>query len=312
MRFNGVYVLWEDPLVLSCFGEHDRARFLRLKVEATVLCFFSWLQTWRSTPRLVRDYVVGRARRKSLHFMTNSPDEERVLRSCGLPTALVNHNAYIDERVFVPTGAAKEYDAVYTAQMQPFKRLHLATQVPSLFVVTYGDKSTSGGEYDLPGFVPELAHAEYNRRWLGFDEINDVYNRSRVGLALSAVEGAMLAAVEYMLAGLPLVSTPCRGGRELFFDDRFVAIVQPTARHVAEGVCELIRRQVDPGVVRNITLERLRVHRYAMCAYVQQVIRDRGGAAPDVERLYETLFDGESGITKCFVHSRDFGARGWL
>jgi hypothetical protein len=32
----------------------------------------------------------------------------------------------------------------------------------------------------------------------------------------------MLASVEYMLCGLPQVSTPCRGGREPFFDERFV------------------------------------------------------------------------------------------
>jgi hypothetical protein len=31
--------------------------------------------------------------------------------------------------------------------------------------------------------------------------VNEVYNSARVGLALSECEGAMLASVEYMLAG---------------------------------------------------------------------------------------------------------------
>jgi glycosyltransferase involved in cell wall biosynthesis len=195
--------------------------------------------------------------------------------------------------------------------MKPFKRLDLAAQVTPLFVVTYGDTVTHDGAYDLHRFEPSVQHADFNRRWMTFADINDVYGRSRVGLALSECEGAMLAAVEYMLAGLPMVSTGCRGGRELFFDDRFVLVVPPAANAVASAVSELIRREVDPSLIRNATLERIGDHRVSLCRYVQSILRKAKAAVPTVDRLLERIFAGEGGTRGIFVHSRDFSARGW-
>jgi glycosyltransferase involved in cell wall biosynthesis len=290
MQFSGVYVLWEEPLVFSCFGDHDRSRFLRLKPRASILSFPAWL----------------------LHFMRNSLDEERLLGKLRLPGGFVSQNAYVNEHIFRPTSAAKQYAAVYTAQMKPFKRLHLAAHLRSLYVVTYGDVRTLAGENDLHRFVPELSFADFNRQWISFEQVNDIYNRANVGLALSSVEGAMLAAVEYMLAGLPVVSTPCRGGRELYFDQRFVAIVAPTREAVAAGVAQLTMRQVDPMLVREATLNRVNEQRLALCRYVQGVIKGEGGRVPDVDKLFERIFGSPQGTAACFVHLRDFPSKGWL
>jgi glycosyltransferase involved in cell wall biosynthesis len=312
MLFNGVYVLWEDPLVLSCLGRYDRSRFLSLKLRADVLCFPEWLRSWRDVPAMIRDSALGRRHGKSLHFMCCSPDEERILKRLPMPSALVSQNAYVDERTFRPVAVEKEFDAVYVAQMKPFKRLELAAAVPRLFVVTYGDTVTPDGAHDLHRFQPAVRHAEFNRRWMTFAEINSVYNRSRVGLGLSESEGAMLASVEYMLAGLPMVSTPCRGGRELFFDDRFVVTVPPSAEAVAAGVAELSRRNLDPAMVRQATLERVETHRRALCEYVQSVLHRLNASVPTVERLHERIFGGPEGTKSVFVHSREFTSRGWV
>jgi glycosyltransferase involved in cell wall biosynthesis len=312
MLFNGVYVLWEDPLVLSCLGEYDRARFLDLKLRATVLCFPEWLRTWRRLPSMIRDYVVGRRLGKSIHYLCCSPDEHRVLKVSGLPGTLVSQNTYIDERIFKATGAAKRFDAVYAAQMKPFKRLQLTAKVAPLYVVTYGDTQTPAGEFDLHRFEPAVRHAEFNQRWMSFTQINDIYNEARVGLALSECEGANLATVEYMMAGLPVVSTPSRGGRELFFDDRFVRVVAPTPEAVEAGVAELIHREIDPAVVRSATLARIEQHRRKLCQYVQGVVRHAKATIPSLDRLYERIFGGDSGTRSVFVHSRDFASRGWV
>ena len=312
MLFNGLYVLWDEPLIVSCFGASDRARFLDLRHQGTVLCFPAWFQDYSSLPSMIRDLLKARYRGKSLHFICNSFEEDRLRRRLGLPGALISQNAYISERVFHPIGVAKEFDAVYTAQMESFKRLNLAASVDSLFVVTYGETKTSDGEYDLHRFEPLLVNAQFNRRWISRDQINEIYNRSRVGLALSAVEGAMLAAVEYLLAGLPMVSTKCRGGRELFFDDRFVTVVEPTPGAVATGVTELIRREIDPALVREATMTRVMQHRQKLCEYVRDIIIRTGTAnVPSETTLYERVFGGPDGTRSCYVPSRDFAARGW-
>jgi glycosyltransferase involved in cell wall biosynthesis len=85
-------------------------------------------------------------------------------------------------------------------------------------------------------------------------------------LLTPACEGAMLASVEYMLCGLPLVTTPCRGGREQFFDDRYVKVVDPTAPAVAQGVRDLIESRINPELVRAETLKKLQVQSQPCCS----------------------------------------------
>lgn len=310
MVFGGVYVLWEDPLILGCMGANEISRIFSIKLPATVLYFPTWLWTTRSLPSLVLLWLKGHRQNKGLHFMCNTPQEDVMLRRVGLPGALTSINCYINERVFRITGEPKQYDAVYTAQMEPMKRLHLAAKIPSLYVVTYGTCRTPEGAYDLHRFEPLLIHASFNRRWATSEEILSIHNRSRVGLALSVREGAMLGAVEYMLCGVPLVSTPCQGGRELFFDDRFVSIVEPTPEAVAAGVRGMISRHVDPHLVREATLRRINGHRATLCAYVRRIVERKHGCVPSPEEVYERIFVNDSGTMACFVKFGEFEPRG--
>ena len=87
------------------------------------------------------------------------------------------------------------------------------------------------------------------------------YNRARVGLILSEKEGACFASMEYLLCGLPVVSTPSIGGRDVFWDDRFVIVCDPTPEAVAGAVQEIKRRNIDPQLVRAATLEKVEEHR---------------------------------------------------
>lgn len=301
MLFGGVYVLWKDPLVLGCMGKEEVSRALSIRLPATVLYFPAWLWTAQALPALFRLRMKAHREGKVLHFMCNAAEEDRMLRGLGFPGALVSINCFINERVFRITGEAKQYDAVYTAQMLPFKRLHLAAKIPSLFVVTYGECRTPEGTYDLHRFEPLLSHASFNKGWASCDQIVSIHNQSRVGLALSAREGAMLGAVEYMLCGVPLVSTRCRGGRELFFDGRFVCVVEPTPEGVAKGVRGMVSRRVDSHLVREATLRRIGDHRAVLCAHVSRIIERRQGSGPRTQVLYERMFGGERGTTACYL-----------
>jgi hypothetical protein len=55
-------------------------------------------------------------------------------------------------------------------------------------------------------------------RQLEVREIPAWLNQARVGLCLSAYEGCMRASAEYLLCGLPIVSTPNIGGRDRLAD----------------------------------------------------------------------------------------------
>lgn len=207
-----------------------------------------------------------------LTFCCNTDDETAWLARLGVPAITLNHNAFVDDRVFtVEPGAEPRYDAIYNARTNPTKRHELAREVRSLALIY---RFWLEHEIETLDEVRRiLPHAKFlngmppdHRPWwkrtlvrghreLSRDKVAHWLNRSRVGLCLSAVEGAMWSAMEYLMTGLPIVSTPSRGGRDHYFDDAFCTIVEPDPRAVAEAVAELAGRRIDRMAVRAATLE---------------------------------------------------------
>jgi glycosyltransferase involved in cell wall biosynthesis len=71
----------------------------------------------------------------------------------------------------------------------------------------------------------------------------------------------MFACCEYLLSGLPIVTTPSRGGRDVFFHSDYVEVVEETPEAVASGVARLIARNLDPEMIRNRTYQLFMEHR---------------------------------------------------
>lgn len=310
MLFSGVYHLWEDPLIVSCqIGSEQHA--LAIRHPAEVILHESWLPTLRSLPALFK-YRWNAARGgKRVHFMGCGADADRLLRRVWLPGTLVNISVYIDERATTIKPVEKIYDAIYPARMEWYKRLALAAEVKSLYVHTYGPMKKEDGSFDLHRYEPKISHAAFNPFRVEVEELVMNYNRARTVLALSAVEGAMLGSVEGMLCGLPQVSTHCHGGREQFFDDRYVRVVDPDASKVAAAVDELVRRQIDPQFVRSETLKKLQTHRDRLMDYVLGIIRSRKAAVPSRDALADRLFGGPESLLSRYVHRRKFPELGW-
>jgi glycosyltransferase involved in cell wall biosynthesis len=106
--------------------------------------------------------------------------------------------------------------------------------------------------------------------------VNAALNQCAVGLALSKAEGAMFASIQYLLAGLPVVSTPSRGGRHEFYDPDYVRIVDPTPRAVADAVRELRQCKVPAEEIRARTLARVWEHRERLFQCVDEIYASQG------------------------------------
>jgi glycosyltransferase involved in cell wall biosynthesis len=115
------------------------------------------------------------------------------------------------------------------------------------------------------------------------DEVAAVYRRAHVGLCLSAAEGAMLASMQYLLVGLPVVTTPSMGGRDVFFDAENSITVEPEANAVAKAVAEWIERRPDPRAIRGRALERVAEHRERLRVFVRGFQASHG--VPEERRL---------------------------
>jgi hypothetical protein len=213
-------------------------------------------------------------------LLTNTPSAADGLARRGADVRFCSQNGLLDERLFVVhRDVAKQFDAVINSQMEAVKRHELAAQVESLAVIAYRLDSQ-------PRYYRRIRELLTHASWLNFkgdaysfipsEEMSSQLSRARVGLILSAAEGANYAMVEYLLSGIPVVSTRCQGGREVFFDDRCVKVVDDDPRAVAEGVREMVARRLDPEFVRECVLEKLLVHRATLLSILQGFSDDAG------------------------------------
>ncbi|MBL9086573.1 MAG: glycosyltransferase [Planctomycetia bacterium] len=231
---------------------------------------------------LARIEALGRAH-PSLRVTALAPTEAERARFAarGVEAVHCNQGAFVDERVFRPLADVERvHDAVYDARLDRFKRHRLAASVERLALVTYRNDDTDR-RYEAR-IARELAHATWcngppaARRVLDADEVNRAYAACRVGLCLSAREGSMWASAQYLLAGLPVVSTPSEGGRDELFDAAHVEIVAPEPAAVAAAVRALVARDLDPAAIRRRTLEKIAPHRARLFDRVQATLTAAG------------------------------------
>jgi glycosyltransferase involved in cell wall biosynthesis len=189
------------------------------------------------------------------------------------------------------------HDAIYVARLRPFKRHALAKNVSSILILT------DHGE-DVPAFCPDVAHAEFNQRRLSPYKVSERINEARVGLCLSAEEGAMRASVEYLLCGLPVVTTESRGGREVFFDEMNSITVPPDSAAVAEAVNTWTERGRDTERIRSRTIARLKSVRNAYCRYLSSIFSRIGAGSICSDDLYASYFGPGQGLKSRFLSRR--------
>ncbi|MEO0905691.1 MAG: glycosyltransferase [Pseudomonadota bacterium] len=218
--------------------------------------------------------------------VANTPEEDTFLQEFGLETLLANQNQFSDPNTFQPIRdlAQRPFDAIYNARFLPYKRHDLAEAVPRLSLLGYS--------FDTPEFArikAKFTDAHFANdvdgefRRLSHVDVNDALNQARVGLCLSETEGAMAAAVEYLLAGLPVVTTPSEGGRDVFFDDRFVRVAAPDPDAVAHAVQSLCDEKISPAFIREETLKKIDAANQTFFDDLSQIV---GVSSEEIGRLF--------------------------
>jgi glycosyltransferase involved in cell wall biosynthesis len=96
--------------------------------------------------------------------------------------------------------------------------------------------------------LPE--HVYINSSVLTPTEVAIEVSKSKVGLILSEMEGACYSSSEYLLSGIPVVSTWSKGGREIWYNDYNSIICNPNEDEVAEAVTEMCKRNIDSTEIR--------------------------------------------------------------
>jgi glycosyltransferase involved in cell wall biosynthesis len=237
--------------------------------------------------------------RHALVVLCNTQEQVALFNRHGMEGLLCHQNMFLDESVFKPiAGEQRRFKAIYNAGLTPFKRHELCAELDSLALIYGRWHGLLSGAEDYPrkvrAMLPQAFFVNDSLKpgeYVGLlpFECAQWYNRARVGLALSAVEGAMYVSMEYMMCGLPIVSTPSRGGRDYFFDNETCLIVEPTAQAVAAGVQTMLARDLAPAFVRQKALEKVRVERGRLLALLRAIFAQLGFAYPG-DQIWDSFF----------------------
>jgi hypothetical protein len=221
-------------------------------------------------------------------FLVSTRSELNNYRKVGLPAAVCIKTAFVDETVFdILPESKKRFAAIYNAAMAPYKRHELCSEVEDLGLLYYRHEYFLKHEADHVARVLRLlARATFineldgNYRQLLSTEVPAWLNQARVGLCLSPQEGSMRASIEYLYCGLPVVSTPNIGGRNRLSDPAYWIEAEPTAPAVAAAVRTLLARNIDPKIVRQGAIEKIRPDRIRLINLIAAIFAEEGVRFP--------------------------------
>jgi glycosyltransferase involved in cell wall biosynthesis len=232
-------------------------------------------------------FEVLNLRKDNFFFMFNSNHEMDNFTQYGFKGDVINHNAWIDENQVMKSlpNTPKIYDAVYVARRSAFKRHMLAESIQKLALIAGNNHGKDISDVpNNPAFINDTP--------LKPAEVCEKINQSHVGLILSASEGACFSSSEYLLCGIPVVSTPSFGGRDVWYNEYNSIICEPNADAVADAVERLKRRDIDPMVIRQMHIDMAQVHRQRFINQLQHVFN----------RFSTVSIDATSYFNKNFMH----------
>jgi glycosyltransferase involved in cell wall biosynthesis len=302
--------------IARAFGE----RYGNMK--SGFIIFPTWSIDNVRNPPAIRQTFADHSTRYPNHrflFICNTPGEAQRLEELGIPAMFLNKNIMVSERIFRPIPDSHvEFDAVYNARFVQLKRHELAAAIPRVGYVTYVEEEACNQEFkDLyaAALMRNPDHVVVNELVDGLpvhmsqEQVNAALGRAAVGLVLSKVEGSSYASMEYLLAGLPVVSTPSKGGRDVFFDPEHCIVCPPDPASIRDAVAALRNRNIPREVIRARTLARIEPERRRFLTVLDDLVEQLGG-----ERRHSAAdwsFGDASGVPwRTFdLHLDEFAAR---
>lgn len=144
----------------------------------------------------------------NIFWLANGIKEVNFLKEHGIQSYLVSHNCFISDKTFYYKPCKKIYDYIFLGSLHIRKRPELAKLCKNIIYVCDGKASD---DYQIK---LGITNVKFN---VSPDELCTMINQSRTALCLSEEEGGCYSSSEALLCGVPIITTPCKGGREVYY-----------------------------------------------------------------------------------------------
>lgn len=288
MSYKSVYV-WPNPAFpFRLYFESDK---LRIFIIENLQHNYTWIKQYKrhfkETDRFIvivgshwSEYLIKNASdmfdylsldRDKFFVLFNDHRDQDLFEKWGFKGQLINQNAWLDynQVMDVDITSEKKFDAIYVGRLIAVKRHELAVNVKNLALVSgplHGNTSQV--------VIPE--HIYRNTEPLPPVEVKRKINESYCGLLLSDKEGACFSSSEYLLCGIPVVSTHSEGGRDVWYSSYNSKVVDADPSSIADAVEYFKNNPRDPFKIRNEHISKSMYFRNKFIAYLGDLFSDMG------------------------------------
>lgn len=274
-RFWGQYAIGKNDLFITTLPWfHDQAMFSSI---AGVI---------RATQPLGGDAL------DQFLLCCNASSEVVDARKAGFKRAfLIHHNAFLDSNLYQILEnplREKRYFLVVNCRPESWKRPYFAKDIKNLAII-------KGANYRPDEYfeLKDLSPAFINESRLPPNQVVEVLNQSFCGGVFSEAEGGNYSSGEYLLCGLPVVSTPSKGGRDEYFnEDNHELVYEPS--DVVGAVTRLVNRQLsDPNFAIAVRQGMLRTSSRFLRTLFDQAsffLNQAGLTGIDFETIYKSVY----------------------
>ena len=208
-----------------------------------------------------------RLNKSNFLILFNTEEDKLKFTLHGFKGIYCNNNCWLDENCYKIINCEKKYDAIMVSRAIAIKRHYLAKEVSNLALVTNGiNVDEANGDIELP------PHVYNNAYHLPTSKVNELISESHCGLILSPEEGACYASSEYLLCGIPVVSTHSKGGRDVWYNKYNSIIVEPDENEIAIAVEQLKLIKKDPEIIRKEHIDLSNRFREGLFNVLQKIV----------------------------------------
>jgi glycosyltransferase involved in cell wall biosynthesis len=295
-----INVLHKDPYIIyvPSVSLNDEIKRLKQYLSGQTV-YFLIAPYWHVCDHTLKEYIIFLSNNQPTHhiiILANSNFDQQQFNKLNTQNILCNHNAFVDPNIFKIVESVKQYNAIYNARFNPTKRHYLANKINKLACTTWGFANDSECEYlkqiQQTQDIIVLNNIQNNKIISKKPhEVNLAYSLAYVGLCLSASEGAMYSSIEYLLAGLPIVSTESKGGRDLFFDSNNSITVEENPDLVYSAVQKWISKydQIDRQSIRHQAIKTQTEHINRFKTLLSSIL-SKHNISLDIDELYKSKY----------------------
>lgn len=221
-------------------------------------------------------------------FLCPDKDTFNGYTSYNIPCFIFNRNALLDYNDYFIYNDNKKYDSIYNANLYKYKRHELILNINNLGLIYYlrndknkiyyiNDDEIEYGK-NLENKLSKLNNITLLNKQNGYykyltkDEICKYYGQTYSGLILSDIEGICLVSMEYLLSGLPVISTKNKGGRDYFLENEEFSITNINDTDIQYYINYYKEKNIDSKNIRNTTINKIDKHRKEFLLFIKDYI----------------------------------------